>query len=196
MTRPHHRLELGLKVTDEGEVLLTSPDVGGFTGALQRGATLAPGMVAGSLHFLGRAFDLIVPAGAGGMVLHAPRTAVVAPTSFGDVLYTLDPTGTSSIELVSPAASLGLEGNEAPVMANQPGRVWHSPSPDADPFCVPGDVLTDGTALCLIEVMKTFSTVPYRATDGLPPRAKLVRWLVENGGDVEPGTPMLTVEPA
>ena len=44
--------------------------------------------------------------------------------------------------------------------------------------------------------MKTFSTVPYRAEGGLPARAKVVRWLANDGDDVEPGGGILVVEPA
>jgi hypothetical protein len=44
--------------------------------------------------------------------------------------------------------------------------------------------------------MKTFSTVPYRASKGLPARARVVRWLAADGGDVQKGDPILGLEPA
>jgi len=47
----------------------------------------------------------------------------------------------------------------------------------------------------LIEVMKTFTHVPYHATGGLPARARVVRWIVGESADVSEGDPLLEVEP-
>jgi hypothetical protein len=44
--------------------------------------------------------------------------------------------------------------------------------------------------------MKTFGHVPYRAAGGLPKRAKLVRYLVDEGAEVRDGQALIEVEPA
>ena len=65
MSVQNSQLELVLEHQGH-ELRLLLPDVGLVTGLLPRGAALAPGMVAGALHRLGRSVDLVVPAGAGG----------------------------------------------------------------------------------------------------------------------------------
>ena len=189
MSASRERIEM--KVDRDGdELVLRSPDVGGFTAALPRGAALAPGMVAGALHRLGRSTDLVVPAGAAGAITSDAPRAVVAPVGFGETLYRLDPSGAAD------GAAAGLASGALAVTAGQSGRVWHRPAPGEDVFCSPDDVLEDGAPVCLIEVMKTFSTVPYRAVDGLPGHARVVRWLVDDGADVQQGDPILEIEPA
>lgn len=196
MSRPHQTMQLKAEATDEGHIRLLSPEVGGFTGALPEGSTLSPGMVAGTLQVLGRSVDLVVPAGAGGAVVSAAPKLRVAPVGFGDELYRLDPEGVAAAAAMAGGGGPELEGDAMAVTATQSGRVWHSPSPGEPPFAKAGDVLEDGSPICLIEVMKTFSTVPYRAEGGLPARAKVVRWLANDGDDVEPGGGILVVEPA
>jgi biotin carboxyl carrier protein len=47
----------------------------------------------------------------------------------------------------------------------------------------------------MIEVMKTFAHVPYRAAGSLPKRAKVLRLIAGDGADVKQGDPLLEVEP-
>ncbi|MEM9382774.1 MAG: biotin/lipoyl-containing protein [Planctomycetota bacterium] len=188
-----------LRATRDGdEIVLVAPDVGHFRAALPRGAALAPGMVAGTLRRLGRAVDLVVPEGAAGAVVSDPPHAVMAPVGFGDVLYRLDPAGAAlqASDDAGPEGDLDAGSGAAVLRAEQSGRVWHSPAPGEPPFCAPGDAVAEGAPVCLIEVMKTFSTVPYRATGGLPERATVVRWLAADGADVQAGDALLAVERA
>jgi acetyl-CoA carboxylase carboxyltransferase component/biotin carboxyl carrier protein len=75
------------------------------------------------------------------------------------------------------------------------GRVYLRPAPDKAPFVQPGDVLESGTTVCLLEVMKMFNRVGY-AGSGVTERARVVRFLVDEGTDVAQGDPILEVEPA
>ncbi|NOT31179.1 MAG: hypothetical protein HOP15_12085, partial [Planctomycetes bacterium] len=68
-------------------LVLKSPEVGLFTRALPTGALLAPHATAGVLHSLGRRFDLVAPSGAAGRVVNPPPERVLAPVSYGTVLY-------------------------------------------------------------------------------------------------------------
>lgn len=195
MTQVHAKKELQALRLENGHVTLRSPDVGQFSAALPRGATLSAGMSAGVLHQLGKSFELVVPKGAGGAIVsEAPRLAL-APVGFGAMLYELDPEGVAAAQAGDGAGDPSAAGDGLFVRANQSGRVWHAPAPGEPAFCAPGATLEAGQAICLIEVMKTFSTVPYKAQDGLPARGKVVRWLVEDGGDVESGMPLLEIEP-
>lgn len=197
MSAVHAKLTLKAVAGDDGRLLLKSPDVGTFAAALPRGAALAPGMSAGVLHQLGKSFELVVPDGAGGAVVSDPPSLAMDPVGFGATLYELDPEGVAAADAsLGGAAGAAGDGSGLVVKAGQSGRVWHSPAPGEAPFVSAGDTVEGGAALCLIEVMKTFSTVPYRAEGGLPARGKVVRWVVEDGGDVEAGMPLLEIEPA
>lgn len=194
MSRARESMELRLVRLEDGGLELRAPEVGEVCGVMGSGATLAPGMVAGALLRLGRSYDLVVPAGAGGLVTSEAPGALRHAVGFDERLYALDPSGIADVVGAADAAGSALADGALVVRAAQPGRVWRSASPGEPPVCSEGDALEDGTALCLIEVMKTFSTVPYRATGGLPARAVAQRWLVEDGADVEPGTPLLAIE--
>lgn len=189
------RIDLLVSRTDEGMIELSSPEVGEIMGVLERGATLSPGMVAATLLRLGRSYALLAPQGASGLVVSEPPLALRAPVGCGDIIFTLDPAGTVSQDAIISEEHDGTDGSALVVRATQPGRVWLRPSPSEPPLAPLGQDVEDGTALCLIEVMKTFSTVPYRPEGPLPQRAKVKRWLVEDGADVEPGTPLVVVEP-
>ncbi|MEM1451130.1 MAG: hypothetical protein AAF957_21580 [Planctomycetota bacterium] len=195
MSARRERIELSA-TRDGDEIVLAAPDVGRFTAALPKGSALAPGMVAGTLHRLGRAVDLVVPAGAAGAVVSDAPAAVMAPVGFGDALYRLDPAGAALHAIDDAGAGGDLDADATVLRADQSGRVWHSPAPGDPPFCGPGDALTEGSPVCLIEVMKTFSTVPYRSAGGLPERATVVRWIATDGADVQAGDPLLAVERA
>ncbi len=189
-------MDLVLRAGEDGVLRLESPDVGEFTAAIPEGQALSPGAVAGTLLRLGRATDLVVPAGAYGTVTSSAPKRRVQPVGFGDLLYTLDPEGVAASGPAGEAASAALEGGALAIRAGQSGRVWRSPTPGTPPLCSAGDVLEPGAPVCVIEVMKTFSNVPYLAEGGLPARAKVVRWLVDDGSDVHQGDPMVQIEPA
>jgi acetyl-CoA carboxylase biotin carboxyl carrier protein len=185
---------LELLLGREGErVLLRSPEVGYFTRALPAGALLAPHAAAGLLHSLGRRFELVAPAGVAGRVVSAPPEPVLAPVGYGTVLYELAP-----LESV-PADESPSSGPEAAgalvFRAPHSGRFWQRPAPNDAHFVRAGDTIEDGRTLGLIEVMKTFTHVVYRAGGELPPRARVVRFLVPDGGDVEEGGGLLVLEP-
>lgn len=191
----HARIEM-LVVERDGAVCLASPEVGRFTCAVHQGAYLAPGEAAGLLTALGRSFELVVPEGASGMVANAPPEPVLAPVGYGDVLYRLAPIEGAARSAAGATASVGRNEGELVVRAPQSGRVYHRPAPGEPPFVSAGDVVTEGRPLAMLEVMKTFSHVNYRAGGGLPARARIVRWRVKDGADVKSGEALIEVERA
>jgi biotin carboxyl carrier protein len=92
-----------------------------------------------------------------------------------------------------PAATASVEGLvfRAPLA----GRVYFRPAPDKPNFVSAGDTIARGTTVCLLEVMKSFNRIAYGG-EGLPERARVVRLLIEDGTDVDPGAPILQLEPA
>ena len=67
------------------------------------------------------------------------------------------------------------------IKATMPGVFYRRPAPDADPFVAEGGTVTVGQTVCLIEVMKTFNELRS------PAAGTLVRFLVEDGDEVEMG---------
>ncbi len=74
------------------------------------------------------------------------------------------------------------------VTAPMVGVVYLSPEPGAPPFVKPGDTVTEGQTLLLIEAMKTFN--PVRA----PQSGRIARILVADGSPVEYGEGLVILE--
>jgi len=168
---------------------LCAPDAGLFTDALPMGAALAPGQPAGSLLRLGRAVRLVVPEGVHGRVLSDRPERVHEPVGHGTTLYELAPFAAGPVDAEpvvdeAPASALVLR-------APQSGRFYQRPAPGEPPYVEPGSVLREGLPLGLIEVMKTFTVVPYHAVGPLPAEARVVRFLADDGADVEAGEPLI-----
>ena len=68
------------------------------------------------------------------------------------------------------------------------GVAYMSPEPGATKFINPGDMVTEGQTVMLIEAMKTFN--PIRAPRG----GKVTRILVTDGQPVEFGEPLMIIE--
>jgi biotin carboxyl carrier protein len=184
-----------LQLRESGErVELASPGVGLFSGALARGEVLTAGQTAGVLTTLGRSVRLFVPDGVRGVIATDPPSRTREPVDFGRVLYALEPLGAGDV--VAPVAAAAQSAHGLVLPSPSSGRFYHRPSPSEPPFAKPGDVLEPNRPVGLIEVMKTFGHVPYRAAGGLPKRAKLVRYLVDEGAEVRDGEPLIEVEPA
>jgi biotin carboxyl carrier protein len=178
-----------------GAVRLCSPEVGYVTEVAPAGRVLRAGERAGALIALGRARDLTVPQGVEGEVVSERPERVRHPVGYGDVVYELAPLAPTGAAREAAAAAGPKEGALA-LRAPQSGRFYHRPAPGEPAFAPPGAVVAEGQPVGLIEVMKTFTHVPYRAGTSLPPRARIVRWLVVDGGDVRQGEPLAELEPA
>jgi biotin carboxyl carrier protein len=76
------------------------------------------------------------------------------------------------------------------ILCPLPGTFYRRPAPDAPPFVKEGDTVNAGDTIGLVEVMKQFSEVQADAA------GKVVRFLVENEGPVEPGQPLVMIETA
>jgi len=109
------------------------------------------------------------------------------------VLYELEPLAaeaTTAQERSTSAASAALV-----LRAPYSGRFWHRPAPGDPAFIEPGRILTEGQTIGLLEVMKTFTQLAYRAEGNLPPRARILRIAIPDGGEVKDGGVLLELEP-
>jgi biotin carboxyl carrier protein len=190
--------QLVLGVQRDGAVVrLTSPSVGFFTGAVASGSTLAAGEVAGTLITLGRASELIVPDDVAGVVKSSAPERVHALVVYGSVLYELGAIDSQlAVHSNKESAVAATAGSALVFRAPQTGRFWLRTAP-AEPAQVSvGQVLETGSALGLIEVMKTFTILQYAATAQLPARARVVRILARDGAEVAERDPLIELEPA
>jgi biotin carboxyl carrier protein len=96
--------------------------------------------------------------------------------------------GTAAALAQAPKSAIDVHG--LVFCAPLAGRVYFRPSPDKPRFVETGGVITRGTTVCMLEVMKSFNRIAYGG-ESLPEHARVVGFLVEDGADVEPGTPIL-----
>lgn len=181
--------------TEDGLVELRAPSVGFFERALPTGARVSAGSVLGELEVLGRRARILAPREAEGLVVRGlgddarARPAV----EYGTLLYVLDPSG-ASIGTTLESVAHESRPHGGPIFRSPTsGRFYVRPSPDADPFVAPGDTITSGTTIGLLEVMKTFHRVTYAPSpaEGLPEEARVLRVLPRDGEDLERGAPIL-----
>ena len=76
------------------------------------------------------------------------------------------------------------------IVSPLPGTFYRRSSPDAAPFVEVGVEIEEGATVGLVEVMKQFSEVEADKA------GKVVRFLVDNEGTVEPGQPLVALETA
>lgn len=179
---------------DGGQLHLLSPGVGLFTEARAAGQVLVACETAGSLLVLGRAVRLVVPEGVSGRVANAARERVHAPVGFGDVLYELEPLSASDAANGSAARGPTASSGALVLRSPQSGRFYHRPAPGEAAFAGAGSVVADGQPVGLIEVMKTFTHVVYRANATLPAQAKIARYVATDGGEVRAGDALIEFE--
>ena len=86
-----------------------------------------------------------------------------------------------------PDASSAADNPNA-VTSPMVGVVFTGPDSDSPPFVKPGDEITEGQTLLLIEAMKVFNPIT------APKSGRVTEILVANGAPVEFGEPLLILE--
>lgn len=178
--------------------MLQSPAVGLLSALADVGALARPGQAIATLHVLGRQIPLLVPDGVAGHLAELegespkPRRlqAVAYGTALVQVLRVVAGEDPQFVTATTPAG----EASGLVLRAPQAGRFFRAPEPGAAPYIQAGDALQAGRSIGLIEVMKTFSPVKYQPGRGLPVSATAGTWLVDDGAEVEEGTPLLQLE--
>ena len=88
------------------------------------------------------------------------------------------------------AAADATAAGQIEVAAPMVGTFYRAPSPEARAFVDVGDVVGVGDALCLIEVMKLFTTINAEVA------GRIVQIGAENGELVEYGRTLFVIEPS
>jgi acetyl-CoA carboxylase biotin carboxyl carrier protein len=116
-------------------------------------------------------------------VVRAPATTLAPPAA--PVNVAVNPAPAPQAPAPAPADETPPEGAVTSPMV---GVAFLTPDPASPPFVTPGQAVTAGQTLMLIEAMKTFNQIK-------APRAGTVtRVLVTNGQPVEYGQPLLVIE--
>lgn len=173
-------------------IRLCAPAVGWFSTQRMPGEVLMPGSDLGVLAVLGQEYRLLVPPGAQGRIASELPQRMREPVSCGDCLLELEPLAAEAASAPTNTASAS-QASALVLLSPQTGRFYHRPAPKEPDFAQPGASLQEGQPIGLIEVMKTFTHVAYRAKGALPARAEFVRYLVGDGADVKLGQPLIEV---
>ena len=90
----------------------------------------------------------------------------------------------------APAAEATADPAQDPNAVTSPmvGTAYLAPEEGAAPFVIPGDMVTEGQTLMIVEAMKTMNHIP------APRAGKVSRVLVENGSPVEYGAPLVILD--
>lgn len=122
--------------------------------------------------------------GVGDVKIRVARTAAPVTVHHGAAL------GHAAPASAQPAAGAAAYDAEHPGAVTSPmvGVAYLSPEPGAAKFINPGDTVTEGQTIMLIEAMKTFN--PIRAPRG----GKITRILVTDSQPVEFGEPLMIIE--
>ena len=66
------------------------------------------------------------------------------------------------------------------------GTFYRSPAPDKPNYCEPGDEISEGDVICIVEAMKLFNEIK------VPSSCTVVKFLVNHGDAVEKGQPLMS----
>ncbi len=93
-------------------------------------------------------------------------------------------------EAIAPAAETEEEGdNYVYVRSPIVGTFYRSPSPDKDPFIKPGDQISKGDVVCIVEAMKLFNEIESEVS------GKVIKMLVDDATPVEYDQALFIVDP-
>lgn len=117
----------------------------------------------------------------------APQAVPAAPASAPAPAAAVQaPTAPAPVAAPAPVPTASGDVIAAPLM----GRYYAKPEQGAAPFVQVGDTVTADTTICLIEVMKTFTSVPAGIA------GKITEILVVDEAVVEYGQPLFRIEKA
>ncbi len=83
-----------------------------------------------------------------------------------------------------PSSKTNLHEIKSPIV----GTFYRAPAPDADPYVNVGDIISEGTVLCIVEAMKLMNEIESDVN------GRIVKILVENGLPVEYNQPLFLIE--
>jgi len=116
----------------------------------------------------------------------APAAVVESTGAQSDRAALADAAASQPVDDNSDVATADVAVVKSPIV----GTFYRSPAPGAEPFVHPGDYVTKGKTLCIIEAMKVMNEIE-SDLDG-----KVVKILIEDAQPVEYSQPLMWIEPA
>jgi len=206
----------------DGGWIVRAPRVGIYRGCPPEGRRRTPCESVGVIMVLNHRMELVLPAGAEGIVTDLQVNDHAVPVEYGQVLFALAPIVTMATTAMPGMAGAGGTGLPRPIedsigRSGQPalsshpvpplpggcfavtcpidGIFYRSPSPTSAPFVNAGDTVESGRTLGLIEAMKSFNAVTYGGP-GLPPRATIAEVCAPDASEVKQGARLFLVRSA
>ena len=103
---------------------------------------------------------------------------------------TISPSQPTTIAEQSPPISSDDNNNYITIKSPIIGTFYRKPSPDKPSFVEVGDIISEGTVLCVIEAMKLFNDIESEVS------GKIVKILVDDSSPVEFDQPLFLVDPS
>ena len=116
-----------------------------------------------------------------------PQIVNMAPTHAAPIV-TQEAYASTTLTQPAPIQEDDPAKHPGAVTSPMVGTVYLQPEPDADPFISVGTMIIEGATLLIVEAMKTMNHIPS------PKSGKVTRILVEDGGAIEFGTPLVIIE--
>ena len=98
--------------------------------------------------------------------------------------------GALGTSVLPPGAAAAEAAGQIPVESPMVGTFYRAPAPGAEPYVKEGDLVQEGTVICIIEAMKLMNEIESEV------KGRIARILVENGQPVEFGQALFLIEPA
>ena len=92
--------------------------------------------------------------------------------------------------VAEPAAEIAEDDKYITIKSPIIGTFYRKPSPDKPVFVEVGDMISEGTVLCVIEAMKLFNDIESEVS------GKIVKILVDDSSPVEFDQPLFLVDPS
>jgi biotin carboxyl carrier protein len=193
---------VGKDEADPQLLVVTSPAVGLADLALRPGVFLNRYDRLLTLHVLGRRHVVRLPRDVRGWVVETFVGNELTPVAYGAPLLRLDPRTAGGPGAGAPArrgdgeVAGGADDASGAIVVKSPteGIFYRKASPDSPPFVALGTIVTTGTVLGMVEVMKCFNQVAYGGP-GLPESGEVTGILVEDAAEVRFGQPLFRIRP-
>ena len=189
---------------DEGNpetVLVASPVVGIADGAPQVGLFLNPFDRIITMKILNQRYVLRLPRSVHGRVTEAFIPNGCTPVGYGESIARLDArasaapvAGASSEKRAAGPSGTVEETSLVTVAAPSDGIFYRRPSPDSPAYVEVGAVVTTGSILGLVEIMKCFHQITYGGLDA-PQKGEVTKILAEDASEVRFGQSLFHIKP-
>lgn len=119
---------------------------------------------------------------------HLPSTT--SPISIPSPEISAPISSNSNVVATKPTTEVRLDKNLFEVRSPMIGTFYRSPNPGAPPYVSEGDMVSNDTQICIIEVMKLLTTIPAECT------GKVVKILVPDATPVEANQVLMLINPS